>query len=92
MSRQGAPGHYLPAKYRRLEVFLEFLLYGLVVGMVEDLIAVKLVSDEPITWQVVGVVAAVAVPFAFLGEVIIDRKIFLPRFVRRKAHRSMHKK
>lgn len=74
----------LPPKYRRLEVFLEFLLYGLAVGIVEDLIAVKIVSDEPITWKIVGIVAAVAVPFAFLGEVIIDRTVFLPRSITRR--------
>lgn len=83
------PGHHLlPTKYRRLEVFLEFLLYGLAVGIVEDLIAVKIVSNEPITWKIVGVVAVVAVPFAFLGEVVIDRTVFLPRSLKRRVMRK----
>ncbi|MEX1112123.1 MAG: hypothetical protein WEC84_01560 [Candidatus Andersenbacteria bacterium] len=62
---------------KRLEVFLEFLIFGVLVGVVEDLIAVKLVTNEPFTWKIVGIVILVAIPFAFLGEVIVDRSSFL---------------
>lgn len=62
---------------KRLEIFLEFLVFGVVVGIIEDLIAVKIVSGEPITWRVVGIVVLVAIPFAVLGELVIDRLDFI---------------
>lgn len=61
-----------------MEVFAEFLIFGLVVGTVEDLIAVAFVTGEPVTWRVMGIVVAVAIPFAILGELIVDRTNLLP--------------
>lgn len=51
---------------------MEFLIFGIIVGVVEDLAAVKIVTGEPITWKVVGIVVLVAIPFAIFGEVIFD--------------------
>jgi len=66
--------------FKRLEVFLEFLLFGIIVGVAEDLIAVKVVTDEPITWYVVGIIVMIAIPFALLGEVLVDRIDFVEIF------------
>lgn len=63
-------------KYR-VEVFFEFLFFGIIVGVVEDLIAVTLVTGEMITWRIVGIVVAIAIPFAFLGEVLVDQVDFI---------------
>ncbi len=63
----------LDKKYEKLEVFLEFLIFGVVVGVIEDLTAFYFAIGNPITFQVVLVALAVAVPFAFVGEIIIDR-------------------
>jgi len=68
------------SKWERIEVFFEFLIFGIVVGIVEDLIAVKVATDAPITPHVVGVVILVAIPFAFLGEVLVDRIDFIAVF------------
>lgn len=73
--------------HSRLEVFLEFLVFGLLVGITEDLIAIKLATDEPFTWEIVGIVTLVAIPFAFLGEVIVDRVNFLPKRWRKNNHK-----
>jgi hypothetical protein len=62
---------------RRLEIFLEFLIFGVIMGVTEDLIAVKLATGEPLTWKIVGVVTLVAIPFAAIGELIVDRKDLL---------------
>ncbi len=62
----------------RLEVFLEFLIFGVAMGLVEDLIALKLVADTPITLNVVLIVIAVVIPFAIIGELIVDRLNLLP--------------
>jgi hypothetical protein len=63
--------------WKRVEVFLEFLLFGLVMGIAEDLIAVFVVTGEPITWKILGVVTLVAIPFAAIGELIVDRTNWL---------------
>jgi hypothetical protein len=55
---------------------IEFLVVGVAMGLVEDLIAVSLATDVTINWNVVGIVLLVAIPFAFISEVIVDH----PRF------------
>jgi len=47
-------------------------------GVVEDLIAVTLITGQPITWRAIFIITLVAIPFAALGELIIDR-IEFPR-------------
>ncbi|MGM5480070.1 MAG: hypothetical protein ACQESC_01280 [Nanobdellota archaeon] len=72
-------------KRKRLELFLEFLIFGLLMGLIEDLIAVKIASGEPITWNVVFVVALVAIPFAVIGELIVDRTHLFQSFPSKKT-------
>jgi len=67
-------------KWKRLEVFLEFLIFGIIVGVTEDLIAVEVVADVPITWHVIGIIVLIAIPFALLGEVLVDRIDFIEIF------------
>jgi hypothetical protein len=67
-------------KWHRLEVFFEFLIFGIVVGVVEDLIAVEVVADVPITWHVVGIIVLIAIPFAMIGEILVDRIDFVEIF------------
>ena len=64
---------------RRVEVFLEFLIFGVVMGIVEDMIAVVLSTGQPITWHVLVIVTLVAIPFAAVGELIVDRIHILPQ-------------
>lgn len=56
----------------RIERFLEFLLIGVIFGTVEDLIAVKLATGETLTLEMIGIVVAVAIPFAALSELYVD--------------------
>jgi len=67
-------------KWKRLEVFSEFLIFGIIVGVIEDLIAVEVVADVAITWHVVGIIVLIAIPFALLGEVLVDRIDFVEVF------------
>ena len=73
--------------WRRLEVIFEFLLFGIVIGITEDLVAIKFATHEPITLRVIGIVVLVAIPFAILGEIIFDKidfaKIFKKLFERK---------
>ncbi len=62
--------------WKKIEIVLEFLIFGIVIGIAEDLIAITFTTGEPITWKVIGIVILVAIPFAFFGEVVFDRLDF----------------
>jgi hypothetical protein len=62
---------------KRVEVFLEFLVFGILVGIVEDILAIKLATGEPITWRIIGIVVGIAIPFALIGEFIVDQVDFV---------------
>lgn len=55
---------------------LEFAVIGVIFGTIEDLLAVSLATDASIDFKVIWIVVAVAIPFAFVSEIIVDH----PRF------------
>lgn len=59
-----------------LNRFLEFFLVGLGLGVVEDLIAIFLVTGEPIDLRVFWIAFFVALPFAVFSELIVDHDKF----------------
>lgn len=61
---------------KRLNRFLEFLIIGVVMGVTEDLIAVKLTTGAEITLNVIFIILLVAVPFAAFSELVVDRTDF----------------
>jgi hypothetical protein len=65
---------------KRLEVFFEFLIFGVLIGIIEDLIAVKFAAGGPITLKVIGLIILIAIPFAILGEIIVDKINFVEIF------------
>lgn len=68
---------------QRLIRFVEFLVVGVAMGLLEDLLAVWLATDAPIDLRVVLIVLAVAIPFAAISELIVDHprfwEVLLPR-------------
>jgi hypothetical protein len=60
----------------RAERLIEFMVIGLAMGVTEDLLAVWLATGEPITWHVLGIVFAIALPFAFVSEYVVDHPKF----------------
>lgn len=62
-------------RLKRLRL-LEFLIVGVVMGVIEDLIAIAFATEERIDLRVFWIVLLVAFPFAFVSEVIVDH----PRF------------
>ncbi|MEK7193455.1 MAG: hypothetical protein AAB652_01555 [Patescibacteria group bacterium] len=71
------------SRFKKLRI-LEFLVIGVVMGTIEDLIAVSLVTDATINLNVIWIVFLVALPFAFLSEIVVDHprfweKIFPPK-------------
>ncbi|MFH1714346.1 MAG: hypothetical protein ABH831_02025 [Candidatus Nealsonbacteria bacterium] len=59
--------------WKKWEVIFELLIFGIIIGIAEDLLAIKLATDQPITLKVIGIIIMVAIPFAMLGEVVFDR-------------------
>ena len=56
--------------------FIEFFVVGVVMGVMEDVIAVWFSTGEKITFRVVWIVFLVALPFAIISEYVVDH----PRF------------
>lgn len=67
-------------KLERIELIFELLIFGVIIGIVEDLIVIKLATDAPINLRMIGIVILIAIPFAILGELIIDRINFVKIF------------
>ena len=65
---------------KRIEVFFEFFFFGLIIGVIEDILAVKLATGEPITPRIIGIIFLIALPFAILGEIIADKIDFCSLF------------
>ena len=66
--------------WKKIEVIFELLIFGIVIGIIEDLLAIKLTTDQPITLKMVGIVILIAIPFAIIGEVIFDEIDFAKIF------------
>jgi len=64
-------------KSKRVMVFLEFLIGGIFFGIIEDIIVIKILTNKPITLSILGIIFIVSLPFAFLGEYLIDRIDFI---------------
>lgn len=61
---------------KHIERFLEFLLVGIGMGVVEDLLAVKIATGAVIDLNVIIIVTLIAIPFAAFSELIVDREDF----------------
>lgn len=71
-------------KRKYIARFLEFLVIGILMGVIEDLLAIWLTTDEPFTLEMVVVVVLVAIPFAAIAELVIDHEEIKPfRYVLR---------
>lgn len=67
------------SKKQRVLLFLEFVVFGVAIGIVEDLIAVMWATGASFSWKILVVITLVAIPFAALGEFVVDKTNFLPR-------------
>ena len=73
---------------RIISHLVEFFFVGLVMGVTEDLIAIKFATDTRITWHVFWVAFWVALPFAIISELLVDAPVIRRRiksFFRKKA-------
>ena len=74
--------------WKKWEVIFEFLIFGILIGITEDLIVIKFATGEEITFKIIGIVILIAIPFAVLGEVIFDRIDFAKIFKRMFGNRQ----
>ena len=74
----------LSRRQRRIR-FLEFLVIGIAMGLVEDMLGVWLATETPIDRDIVFIFLAVFVPFAAISELLVDNpylwEVLLPRSV-----------
>lgn len=71
---------------KKLEVAFEFLIFGIFIGIIEDIVAVKLTTGAAITLRTIGIIVLIAIPFAILGEILADNIDFV------KLYRKIFKK
>lgn len=64
---------------------IEFLIIGVLMGTLEDLIAVLLATDADFSWNILIVVFLVALPFAFISEIVVDHPNFWQKFFPRPS-------
>jgi hypothetical protein len=59
---------------------IEFIFIGVIMGLAEDLIAVTLATDAKLDWRIFFIVLFVALPFAFISEIVVDHPLFWERW------------
>lgn len=57
---------------RHLRRLLEFFIIGVVMGVIEDVLAIMLATDAKLTPQVILTALVVALPFAVISELVVD--------------------
>lgn len=67
--------------------FLEFFIVGVLLGVVEDMIAIFLATDTQFNWRIVIIAFFVALPFAIFSELIVDHEKF-KGFMRKKFNKN----
>lgn len=60
---------------------IEFFVVGVLFGVAEDLLAITIATEGSFEWKYLGVAAIVAIPFAFLSEIIVDHPNFWKHFL-----------
>lgn len=63
---------------------LEFIVAGLILDLVENIISIKLTTGASITGKVFWIALTVVVPFAVVTELIIDHPSFWHKVLRIK--------
>ncbi len=63
-------------KFKNFRRIIEFFIIGIIFGITEDMIAVMVATDAKFSWEILWVVTLVAIPFAIISELIVDRVEF----------------
>lgn len=71
-----------PKRVRRIVMFLEFFVVGVVFGISEDLIAIFFATGEGISPKIFLVATLVSIPFAAFSELVVDSARFREKISR----------
>lgn len=71
----------MSSKRRYLVRFLEFFVIGVVFGLGEDLLAIKVTTGADITSEMVWLTLLIAFPFAIFTELIVDHPDFWRKLI-----------
>ncbi|MDO8495369.1 MAG: hypothetical protein Q7S32_02475 [bacterium] len=66
---------------------LEFIVAGLILDLIENIISIKLTTNAEITANVFWIALMVVIPFAIVTELIIDHPNFWHKILRIKPPR-----
>jgi hypothetical protein len=69
---------------------LEFIVAGILLDLVENMIVFKAAAGRVLVWEEIGVAVLVVIPFAVLSELVIDHPRFWHRLFRQKGHKFDH--
>lgn len=71
-------------RHRNKIRLIEFFVIGVLFGISEDLLAITLATDGEFKWSYITTAAIVAIPFAFISEIIVDHPNFWKHFLPKK--------
>ena len=68
---------FITLKERRvlLSHLVGFFVLALIMGIIEDILAIYFATDDPITWHTLKVAFFVAFPFSILGVIVADYQL-----------------
>ena len=69
---------------RKIEQFFEFLVVGLGVNTIENLLVVEYATKVELSWDIFITSLWFAIPFAIISEVIVDHPEFWKMFSKKK--------
>lgn len=79
---------HILSKYRISTRLIEFFIVGLVMGITEDVIAIMIATDATLSFEIIIIATLVAIPFAFLSEIIVDHPDFWKKLT--GTHKAKH--
>ena len=74
----------MPVKFNTKIRILEFVVAGIILDLVENIISIKLTTEADLNLKVFLVTLLVVIPFAVLTELVIDHPEFWNRVLRLK--------
>lgn len=70
---------------------IEFLIIGVLLGVIEDIIAILLATNSSFSWRIVFIAFFVALPFAFFSELVVDHPKFWDFFKKAENNNTNQK-
>jgi hypothetical protein len=66
-------GKNKPGAKIKLKIFTRILVFAIVLGIIEDVIAILLTTKETITPKIILIIIPISIVFAIIGEIVINK-------------------